>query len=104
MRSIAMFALTLLVSGSAFATAPNTCFLGRMVDSFQVTGHNTMRVREGRRAYDVRTNFCSSLRWADRIAFDSFGSWVCRGDRILVLDFRGRVTDRCWIDDITRVR
>ncbi|MEK7355347.1 MAG: DUF6491 family protein [Bdellovibrionota bacterium] len=102
MRHIALFALALLVSTSAFAAG--TCFYGRTVNSFQVTGRDTMKVRDGGRLYQVRMNFCPSLRWADRIAFDSFSSWVCRGDKVLILDMRGRVQDRCWIDEITRTR
>lgn len=104
MRQIALFALTLLVSASAFAN-PRTCFYGRSVDSFQVRSHDTMDVRDMGRIYRVRLSFCSSLRWADRIAFETFsGSWVCRNDKVLTLDFRGRVMDRCWITDITQVR
>ncbi|MES2964501.1 MAG: DUF6491 family protein [Bdellovibrionota bacterium] len=107
MRSLAVFAITLMLSASASASvlaAGNTCFYGRSVDSFEVKGRDTLVVRDMGREYQVRLNFCSGLRWADRIGFESFSSWVCRGDKVLLIDAWGRVQDRCWIDDITQIR
>lgn len=104
MRSFALIVFALLVSGSAFAT-PNTCFYARGAGSFRVVASDMLDISEGGRIFRLRLSFCSSLRFADRIAFDQFsGPWICQNDKLVTLDYRGRVMDRCWIDDVTQIR
>ena len=79
-----LFVLTMLISTTAVAA--NDCFSSHRVRGYSTRGHNEIVVDTGRQDYLVRVGFCSELPWAHRIAFDGFGSRVCRGDRVLILD------------------
>jgi photosystem II stability/assembly factor-like uncharacterized protein len=86
------------------APAARTCFWKNSARSYYVTNRDTVRVSAAGGVYELRLSICPSLRFADRIAFDSFGSQVCPNDDLLVIDFQGRIEDRCWITDIRQVR
>lgn len=97
-----LFAAAMMVFTSATAFAAPTCFSSFGVSSFETVGSDILRVRASGGTYDLTLGFCSQLRWAHSIAFDSFGSQVCRGDRVILSDFGGRQLERCTIDEINQ--
>lgn len=62
------------------------CFT-RQIDGFGETTDRAVVIREGRDHYLVETfGGCFDLDWAQSIAFDSFGSCLSRGDRLVPFD------------------
>lgn len=62
------------------------CF-ARQIDGFVETTDRAVVIREGRDHYLVETFAgCFDLDWAQSIAFDSFGSCLSRGDRLVPFD------------------
>lgn len=97
-----LFALTMLISSSAFAAGD--CFSERMVRGYSTQGSNEIVVDAGRKDYVLQVSFCSELAWAHRIAFEGFGGRVCRNDRVLILDnFSNRVIQSCRILSVDQI-
>jgi hypothetical protein len=105
--TIALATVLPALSTTAYAQG-NSCFWADQVWNFQVMDNNTLRVElMGPDKYDLTVDFCWSLPFAQRIAFDGFGSsYICRGDHVFVFDsvFSSRPSDRCWIKSIKKVQ
>jgi hypothetical protein len=100
---IAALLMSVATFGSSFAFAD--CFVPGRGLSYRAVNRDTLEIRDIGRLYRMRVGICTDLRWARRIAFRSFGSFVCENDDLLILDpFSNRVEDRCWIQDIRRLR
>lgn len=95
-----LVALVLLASQVSFAS---DCFIERQVRNFKAIDESAVEIDAGRNDYVLDLSYCSEVVWAHRIAFESFGGRVCRGDRLLVLDsFSNQVKQRCYINNITK--
>lgn len=93
--------MALALSSPAFAA---DCFSTFNLRGWKAINTDTLHVEAGRKTYELEVLSCTELPWAHRIAFDSFGSRVCRGDKVLVLDnFSNRVRQSCWIQKITEL-
>ena len=92
----------MVLSSSAFAS---DCFSSNFVDGWSYDSQkDVLTVEAFPNKYEVTARFCNQLSWADRIGFNSFGSFVCAGDRLAVLDAWNHVIETCPIDNITKVK
>ncbi|MGZ3690468.1 MAG: DUF6491 family protein [Pseudobdellovibrio sp.] len=81
------------------------CFYSRSIDGWSYDSQKeviTVEAFPGK--YEVSARFCNQLSWANSIGFSSFGSYVCAGDRITVLDAWNNVIETCPIDSIKKVK
>ena len=96
--------ITMAVLFFSMASFADTCFdsgLVRNWDYKSETGVLTVNTMRGN--YDVQLSVCNELPWAQSIAFKSFfGSDVCRGDKVLVLNGFDRVVEACHIMGVTK--
>lgn len=96
------FVLAMMISQQSFGQTQ--CFNSYDANRFRVLDSRTVDVEtRWREIYRLTVGFCFDLQWARRIAFER--SFVCPGDNLLIIDnFNNNVTDRCWIQDITRLQ
>ena len=93
--------LGLLFSVSSLAA--EDCFWAQRVRNFDGETPTTLTVDAGRDRYNLTVEFCRELPWSHRIGFQSFGSRVCRGDRVLILDsFSNQIKQSCRILKIVK--
>lgn len=100
---ILLVALVLLSAQVSFAV--NECFIKRQVRNFRLINDFSIQVDTGLKDYLLDVSYCRELKWAHKIAFNSFSSVrVCRGDQILILDnFSHQVIESCRIHNITQM-
>lgn len=101
MKAVVLFVLL----ASQTALASEACFSSNSARSWRYDQQTrTLQVRAAGGTYAVETFFCHELPWARKIAFKSFfGSRVCRGDEIIVMNAWDEVVDTCRIDSIKRL-
>lgn len=100
---ILLTVLVLLASQASFASE---CVRPNQIRNFRAINDSTLVLEmRNKQEYVMDVGFCSELRWARQIAFESFSSLrVCRGDRLLVLDgFSNYVKQSCRIYNIESV-
>ncbi len=83
---------------------PRVCF-SRFLSGFQVLGRDRLIVSKGRRQYELQMfSLCPELKFAHHLGFDSFGSCLSSGDRVLAYPYGVHPGDwrppSCRIDKI----
>lgn len=99
------FLAPLLLILGITSTAAADCVFKRDIRGYRVRGDNLILQALGRE-YVADVGYCSDLRWARRIAFDTFRpNWVCDGDRVLTYLGNTRYpSERCRIWSLERRR
>jgi len=100
------FILSLFIAVMASSAVASDCITQSRITGFSNNNSNTEITVQamGPVNYKVTVNYCFDLDRAIRIGFETMSSWVCRGDRLLVLDtFDNHILNRCFITNIEKI-
>ena len=102
MKFIAFLLLALSFSSAAQAD----CVFKRDITGYRVMGNDLLLRTIGGREFVADVGGCFDLRWARRIAFDTFRpNYVCDGDYVLPYTSNSRYpSERCYIWRLERWR